>query len=110
MDRFRYPGDAALRVSHLAGRENQGVPWLAVSLVIASCYGAGEIERILCCVKRYLDQQPYHHEVLAVNDGSGDSTGTFLHTFSLRYPELMVWVHNVLSTHHASYSLQIGWC
>lgn len=65
-----------------------------VSLVIASYNSGCEIEKTVCRVRQYFEQQPYRHEVLVVNDGSTDATGACLRSLSLHYPELKVLVND----------------
>ena len=77
-----------------------------VSLVIASYNGAGEIERTLTQVKAYFAKQPYAHEVLVINDGSTDGTGTTLQAFSQRYPQLTILVNS--KNMGKGYSIQRG--
>jgi dolichyl-phosphate beta-glucosyltransferase len=64
-----------------------------VALVIASYNSGTEIEQTLERVRSYLDEQPYSHEIIVVNDGSTDPTTVSLERFSLRCAELRVLVN-----------------
>ena len=64
---------------------NEGI---YLSVVVPAYNEERRIGKTLAAMRQFLDQQPYHYEVLVVNDGSRDTTSAVVLIIAEGWPEL----------------------